>query len=164
MTRFYERVAQNESDITDIETPVTDGSAAAAGEVGEFVSAYKDTGSQSNGGVADTFEDATDLSINLSSGSWLIGYEAGISKNADACSTVLTDGANTLQAGTLRTILGGSTGVLTATTLVNISSPTTYKIRWRQQTTAADGYRIGVVTGAFTDPDGGSRIWAIRVR
>lgn len=148
----------------------TDGVAVPAGYVGEFqeVVTASDTGTS----AADTWTDATGLSMTLQPGVWLIGYNVMLS-NVSASANPMINAAlrtgSSLVGNTICAAFAGTSSswasTLTQSTVINISSATTYKVSIRSQSATASSCYLfaSSVTGGLTNPDNHSKIWAVRI-
>lgn len=129
--------------------------------------------------VADTYVDVTGMAISLRTGIWQVGFNAGVSLvqtsgAAPQGNVVLTDSGNTPILGCNAYIGGDSASSLvydvsrSAAAYVEITSGTSsHKVRIRCDQAAASGQIVllggGSYTGALTNPDGDSYIWAKKI-
>ncbi len=151
------------------------GTAVTAGYIGEYVYATC-TSVTKNETSSDI--DVTGMSITLSPGIWHIGYDvcARLFNETGTTTSVfgrvrITDSANMAVTRTEATIydnkavsthsIGRS---VSRSTVVNISTSTTYKVRIAgTATNKSMSILTNSITSTFTDPDNESVIWAIRI-
>jgi len=147
-----------------------------AGEIGEYVEAS--CTSTTSAETADTYTDVTGMSITLSPGIWLIGYDVAVGLEWVAGTSVfvigtaaITDSSNTVIDATVAysQIKASSSddniwAAVSRKTRIVVATETTYKLRCRIRDTNGR-YTIApssVVTG-LTNPDNSSNIWALRI-
>lgn len=131
-------------------------------------------------GAANTYVDATGMSIELGPGTWDIGYNVSMQHEIisgtvnSLINTAITDGSNTIIDGTIcmtaeTNVTSSSTPIVCHSRVVriNVSSSTTYKLRLRSSV-ASSSARARLVsenfTGGLTNPDNESMLWARRVK
>jgi len=156
------------------------GTAISAGYVGEFISA--DCSANTSTVTADTEVDVTGMSITLTPGVWILGFNLvhWVTRNASTGNiysyTVITNSSNTHINNTrsyhYADLDSGGQPQTVATsasrqTVINISSSTTYKVRMNCGVSAATGVGTvgfsGNLTGAMTGDDNESVIYGIRI-
>lgn len=154
----------------------TDGTAAAAGYIGERISATITADTTTT--VAGTEIDVTGASISVTPGRWLFYFGTAVNFNnptgattapagrirvTDASNNALTGGAwfmnPTLGAGLNQTF--NASWIVPAT----ISTTTTYKLRVTSSVSTATGHVrfIGTDQGAFSGQDNDSYFYAVRI-
>jgi hypothetical protein len=161
---------------------VTNGSAAAAGEVGQVIN--QPITSNPVTVTADTYIDATG-NLVLPPGCWMVGYTCGggITKTAAFASTgingevcmrdvadnsVLADSRAYLEAQSTSSTLMGHYTILSKTFFLNTTTTRTFKMSARCGQAAANGFVqiLGTadITGGLSGNDNSSLLWAVRIR
>ena len=129
--------------------------------------------------VANTYVDATGISLELGPGIWDIGYNVSMQheiisgSNNSLINSAITDAANTILDGSV--CMTAETNITTSSTpivchsrnlRITVDSSTTYKMRIRSSLSAAAG-RARIIsenfTGGLTNPDNESVFWARRI-
>jgi hypothetical protein len=155
----------------------TDGVAVADGYVGQTKNAQCTATTTIT--TSDTDTDITGMSIELTRGIWLIGYNVSAELYNNTGSTVgmfgrtrITDSSNSALANTealigVSNIAAGTNSIHSITRQIPIivAATTTYKVRGAKAnlgTSLAIFPSSGLIS-ALTDPDNSSNIWAVRI-
>jgi hypothetical protein len=164
----------------------TDGSAVASGYVGEVIRpAAFNVDTSINSMSSTTQTDISGSSITLSKGVWILFYScsAGIGGTFGANGGIranirITDAANILVPNSISLLIFGDGAIsgwstlftqLSASTVVNIGTDTTYKLRAMVNTNGTvTGPAFTIIAsgsgpGALSDPDSSSSFYAIRI-
>jgi hypothetical protein len=151
---------------------------AAAGYVGEYTKAAC-TSTTGTGTSANTYVDVSGMSVTLTAGDWDIGFDLALALgNTGVAGQVyagvaIADSSNNIQSDSVAIVgaaIASSTNIFAFSVSrkirVSISATTTYKVRVRGSSTTADAVRVVSAswTGALSEPDNQSILWARRVR
>lgn len=134
-------------------TPITDGSTAATGQVGEIVSASTPT--LTNTGVGATGTWGSVISLTLQAGVWEIFGSASVAEAGavltDAIAAGVSDSATGVGMGGFNFqqqspfLVGQPIYILTPTIRVSIASPTTYYLNTRINYTSGSPEHAGIL-------------------
>ena len=131
--------------------------------------------------AADTWTDATGMSLTLTPGEWDIGYDISGLMNWNsgaaigvAANCAIFDASNTLVSPTVALVYNVMSNVneqvrfsMSRSTRIVVTTSTTYKLRIRcnvASTSAQFDFEASNITGGLTDPDNHSNFWARRVK